>query len=298
MTLEKLITEQRNENSMNLDSLSTIQMITLINEEDKKVAVAVEKELLAIGEVIDVIVNQLSQGGRLIYIGAGTSGRVGIVDSVECKPTFGTINDEVIGIIAGGKAALINAQEGSEDSEEDAIHDLKSIQLSQKDCLIGIAASGRTPYVVSAITYANQLGATTIALSSNKGCYIGKKAKMKIEVETGSEVLTGSTRMKAATAHKMVLNMISTGSMVKLGKVYENLMVDVQITNEKLYKRALSILKNCLDIEEQEAKELLEAAKKEVKTAIIMKIKQMGYEQAKAALLRHDNHIRNVLRKE
>lgn len=295
MGLEQLITEQRNEKSTNLDSLSTLQMVTLINREDKEVALAVENELPVISEVIDVIVDRLNKGGRLIYIGAGTSGRVGIVDSVECKPTFGTVHDEVIGIIAGGNNALTNAQEGSEDSEEDAIRDLKSVQLNDKDCLIGIAASGRTPYVISAINYANQLGAMTIALSSNKESLIGKKAKMKIEVETGPEVLTGSTRMKAATAHKMVLNMISTSTMVKLGKVYQNLMVDVQITNEKLYKRALNILRDCLDVDEQEAKHLLNIAHNEVKTAIIMNKKQLGYEQAKEALSKHHNNVQKVL---
>ncbi|EHQ62523.1 N-acetylmuramic acid 6-phosphate etherase [Paenibacillus dendritiformis] len=293
--LDRLFTEMRNEKTMNLDSLRPIEIVKLINEEDKKVALSVEKELGNIALAIEEIVKRRKKGGRLIYIGAGTSGRLGIIDSVECPPTFSASYDEVIGIIAGGKSAFVQAGEGAEDCEDAAVKDLKQIDLKAEDSVIGITASGRTPYVLAALAYANEIGALTIALTANSNSIAGCEANIRIETETGPEVLTGSTRMKAATAHKMVLNMISTGTMIQLGKVYENLMVDVHVSNEKLRHRAIGIIQTITGLSKEKAQQIFEQANGEVKAAIVMHKKQVSYEEASKYLEKYSGHIRKAL---
>jgi len=240
--LEHLTTETRNEKTMNLDEMSILDFLTTMNEEDEKVASAIKKELPSIAKAVEAIIKAKKQGGRLIYIGAGTSGRIGLLDAVECPPTFGTNPDEVIGLIAGGEKAFIKAVEGAEDSKELGMEDLQNIRLTKMDIVVGIAASGRTPYVIGALEYANSIEAQTVAVSCNKDSDIGKVANIAIEVVNGPEVLTGSTRLKAGTAQKLICNMLSTASMVGIGKVYGNLMVDVQLTNEKLVERAKRIV--------------------------------------------------------
>src|SRR5699024_6152731 len=234
MNLGKLTTEQRNNNTMNLDTLSTIDALKLMNEEDQGVATSVRKVLPQIEKVVESAKQSFRQGGHLIYVGAGTSGRLGVLDAAECVPTFSADPTMVQGLIAGGMPAMTVAVEGAEDSLTLGAEDLKNIQLTDKDTVLGIAASGRTPYVIGALDYAKKIGAATATLACNKGAEISKHAEINIEVPVGPEVLTGSTRLKAGTAQKLVLNMISTVSMVGIGKVYQNLMVDIKPTNDKL----------------------------------------------------------------
>ena len=242
MNFANLTTEQRNAASANIDKVSTLEMVKIINDEDKKVAAAVEKVLPQIASAVDLIAEKISKGGRLFYIGAGTSGRLGVLDASECPPTFGVENNLVQGIIAGGNYALTNAVEGAEDNKNLAIEDLREKNFTAKDILVGIAASGRTPYVLSAIEYAKKIGAATLGVSCVENSALAKIVDIEITPVTGAEVITGSTRMKAGTATKMVLNMLTTGAMIKLGKVYGNLMVDVHATNEKLRDRAKRIV--------------------------------------------------------
>lgn len=218
--LENLTTESRNSSSLNIDKVSTLDMVKIINNEDKKVALAVEKELVKIAEAIDGIVSGMQKGGRLIYIGAGTSGRLGILDASECPPTYGVSEELVQGIIAGGTEAIFRAKEGAEDSKELAIEDLKSKNITENDTIVGLAASGRTPYVIGGLEYANKIGALTVSITCNANSEVAKVSKVSIAPVVGAEVVTGSTRMKAGTAQKLVLNMLSTGTMIKLGKVY------------------------------------------------------------------------------
>ncbi|MER2262506.1 MAG: N-acetylmuramic acid 6-phosphate etherase [Psychrobacillus sp.] len=278
--LNKLSTEQRNSNSLNIDHMSTQSILTLINEEDKSVAECVQNVLYDIEKATDTVFNSLQSGGRLFYVGAGTSGRLGILDAVECPPTFGTPYNLVQAVMAGGLSAFEKAVEGAEDSPEKGKEDLKERDLSSLDVVIGIAASGRTPYVIGALDYANEVGAQTISLTANKNSSISEHATIKIEVETGPEVITGSTRMKAATAHKLILNMISTTVMIKLGKVYENLMVDVSVSNEKLKERAKGIIQTITKRPYSEAEEFLKLANNEVKPAIVMMKANVNYEEA------------------
>jgi N-acetylmuramic acid 6-phosphate etherase len=256
---------------------------------------AVSKQLDQIEKLVQKVIASFQQGGRLIYIGAGTSGRLGILDAVECPPTFGTDPDMVQGIIAGGLKALTNAVEGAEDDEELAVRDLQKVSLASKDVVVGIAASGRTPYVISALRYAKQIGATTGSIACNKGAEISKYADVSIEVETGPEVLTGSTRLKAGTAQKMVLNMISTASMIGIGKVYKNLMVDVQATNGKLKERAKRIIMEATGVGANEAARYYGAAHGEVKAAIVMILLQCSYEEAKERLQKANGFVRKAL---
>src|SRR5690554_1198048 len=242
-------------------------MLALINNEDKLVPLAIEKELRSIALVVDSVTETFKTGGRLIYVGAGTSGRIGVLDASECPPTFGVSPNMVIGLIAGGDKALRDALEGSEDSTEAAIVDLKEINLTNKDFVIGITASGRTPYAVSAVKYANEIGAKSACLTTSKDSLIASVSQYKIEAITGPEPVTGSTRMKLGTAQKLILNMISTGAMIKLGKVYENLMIDVQMSNEKLVSRAIGIVKDVTGVTDTVAKTYLDKYKK-VKYAI------------------------------
>ena len=293
--LSALTTESRNQQTMNMDQASTAEILTMINNEDLKVAMAVQEVLGEIEKAVDFAHRSLKQGGRLIYIGAGTSGRLGVLDAVECPPTFSTSPETVVGIMAGGKNAFVKAVEGAEDREEAGAGDLKEIGLSATDTVVGIAASGRTHYVIGALKYAREIGAKAVALSSNRDAEISKEADVAIEVVVGPEALTGSTRMKAATAHKMVLNMISTAAMVKSGKVYENLMVDVHVSNHKLKERAIRIIQTVTDTEYEVAKEALEQAGNKVKPAIVMLKGQVGLEDAEQSLQRADGDVRKAL---
>lgn len=278
--IEHLITESVNENTTDIDEKSPIEIVKLINEEDKKVALAVEKESYNIAIVIEKITEAFCNGGRLIYIGAGTSGRLGILDASECPPTFGTNKEVVIGIIAGGKKAMVDAIEGAEDSFEEGEGDLKKINLSNKDVVVGIAASGRTPYVIGALEYAKNIGAVTVSLCCNPDGTIKGIADIAITPVVGPEILTGSTRLKAATAQKMVLNMLTTASMIGIGKVYKNLMIDVQPTNKKLIERAKRIIMMATDVSYEEAENKLIESKYNPKVAVVMIKKECSYEEA------------------
>lgn len=293
--LECLTTEQRNNKTRNLDEMTTEEILQVMNEEDKTVAIAVSKELEQIEKLVQKVIASFRKGGRLIYMGAGTSGRLGILDAVECPPTFGTEKEMVQGLIAGGLEAFTNAIEGAEDNEELAIKDLQSIGLTEKDIVIGIAASGRTPYVISGLRYARQIGAATGSIACNKGAEMSKYADISVEVETGPEILTGSTRLKAGTAQKMVLNMISTASMIGIGKVYKNLMVDVQATNVKLKERAKRIIMQAADVDAETAERYYAAAQGHVKTAIIMILLQCSYEEATERLQKANGFVRRAL---
>lgn len=266
--LSQMLTEQRNPNTMDIDQLPALEIVKRINQEDQKVALAVEQCLPQIAQAVENIVTTLKNGGRLIYIGAGTSGRLGVLDASECPPTFGTDPNMVIGIIAGGEKALRHAVEGAEDNPNDAIIDLQQIQFSDKDILIGIAASGRTPYVIGGLQYAKQIGARTVALVSNPQSTMARLADIAIETLVGAEVLTGSSRMKSGTAQKMVLNMLTTASMILLGKCYQNLMVDVQVTNEKLKARALRIVMQATECSQTTAERTLAQYNGHTKSAI------------------------------
>ena len=293
--LNKLATEQQNVNTMNLDQMSVKEALTVMNQEDKKVAEAIEEVIPEIEKAVDVIIEQFNQGGRLIYIGAGTSGRLGVLDASECPPTFGAPPEQVVGLIAGGERAVRDAIEGAEDSEEMGKEALEDIDLNENDVLVGLAASGRTPYVIGALNYANEINTPTVAIACTKDSKIGGVADIAIEATPGPEVLTGSTRLKAGSTQKMILNMLSTISMVGIGKVYKNLMVDVQPTNEKLISRAQSIVMKATDVEEDIAAEKLEESGGHVKTAILMILLDVDKETAKKQLNETNGHIRKAL---
>ncbi len=291
LDLDRIKTEQRNQSTMNIDCLSTIDMVHLINEEDKKVACAVEAELEHIAAAIDLITMKMQQGGRLVYSGCGTSGRLGVLDAVECPPTFSTGYDEVIALIAGGKEAIFRAREGAEDSEELGAKDLQGIHFSSGDVLVGIAASGRTPYVIGAINYAKSLGAPVIGISCSPGCPVEQLSDIAITPVPGPEVVTGSTRMKSGTAQKMILNMLSTGTMIKRGKVYSNLMVDVKPTNEKLIRRCQRIVCEATGVSTESAAEVLEKCGYRAKTAIVMIKTNSTAEEAESLLNKNGGRI-------
>lgn len=295
MELSHLATETRNQKTIDLDSLSTSQILEIMNEEDATVPLAIKQELSDVEAAVTTVINSFNNGGRLIYIGAGTSGRLGILDAVECVPTFGTSPELVQGLIAGGEKALIEAVEGAEDSEELAVTDLKACELTKEDVVIGIAASGRTPYVIGGLKYANQVGAATVAISCNKESEIGKNAQIKIEVEVGPEILTGSTRLKSGTAQKLVLNMISTASMIGIGKVYKNLMVDVQSTNLKLIERSKKIVMDATDCDYETAEEFLGKSGGDVKLAIVMLLTGLKKEQAQQKLVKNKGFVRKTI---
>ncbi|MFI8709087.1 N-acetylmuramic acid 6-phosphate etherase [Bacillus sp. NPDC077411] len=294
--LENLITETRNKKTMNLDEMSTIDLLTIMNEEDAKVAEAVKQELPQIAKAVEAIVATKRKGGRLIYIGAGTSGRIGLLDAVECPPTFGTDSEEVIGLIAGGEKAFIKAVEGAEDSKELGIQDLKNINLTNKDIVVGIAASGRTPYVIGGLEYANSIGTQTVAVCCNKDSAVGKVATIAIEVVNGPEVLTGSTRLKAGTSQKLICNMLSTASMVGIGKVYGNLMVDVQLTNEKLVERAKRIVMEATSCDYEIAETYLVKADNKPKIAIVMILTGLSKEEAMKKLAETQGFVRQAVK--
>lgn len=294
MDLNKLTTEKRNERSMNLDTLSTEQVIRLMNEEDAVVPKAIEQIVPTIAKAVDAITARFKKNGRLIYVGAGTSGRLGVLDAVECVPTFGVSPEKVVGVIAGGDRAMYRAVEGAEDSPTLGQQDLVALSLTKEDVVVGIAASGRTPYVIGALTYANEVGAETIALSCNQDAEISAFANIAIEVIVGAEVLTGSTRLKAGTAQKLVLNMLSTASMIGIGKVYNNLMVDVQPTNEKLRVRAVRIIQQATECTEEQAQEAFEQSGEQVKIAIVMILFDQTKEQAEETLVQNQGFIRKT----
>ncbi|MBU3133977.1 N-acetylmuramic acid 6-phosphate etherase [Clostridium gasigenes] len=296
LNLGKLTTESRNQNTLDIDKISTIEMVKKINNEDKKVAEAVERELPQIAEAIDGIVERMHKGGRLIYIGAGTSGRLGILDASECPPTYGVSEDLIQGIIAGGQEAIFRAKEGAEDSRELAVSDLKERKLTANDTVVGLAASGRTPYVIGGLQYANEIGALTISVTCNADSAVSKEAKISIAPVVGAEVITGSTRLKSGTAQKLVLNMLSTGSMIKLGKVYGNLMVDVRSTNEKLVERAKKIVAEATGVTINEAAEVLSKTEFDVKLAIFMILSKLEKEEAGFKLKESKGYIAEALK--
>ncbi|MCD1127077.1 N-acetylmuramic acid 6-phosphate etherase [Jinshanibacter sp. LJY008] len=293
--LSSMVTESRNTASEDIDQLSTLEMLRVINDEDKKVALAVEKELQHIADAVDIISTAFTLGGRLIYCGAGTSGRLGILDASECPPTYGTKPEQVIGLIAGGHQAIFKAVENAEDSLELGIEDLKAIGFSNKDVLVGIAASGRTPYVIASMEYAKSLGANVISISCNPNSPIAQQADIAITPVVGGEVVTGSSRMKAGTAQKLVLNMLTTGSMIKIGKVYGNLMVDVEATNAKLVERQKNIVMQATGCSREEAEQALSQCQRHCKTAIVMVLTGMSAEQAKQALSASHGFIRAAI---
>ncbi|MBP2196127.1 N-acetylmuramic acid 6-phosphate etherase [Pantoea cypripedii] len=294
--LSQMVTEGRNPASQHIDELSTEAMLRVINDEDKKVALAVEAIVPQIAQVVDAITTAFRQGGRLIYCGAGTSGRLGILDASECPPTFGTPRSQVVGLIAGGHTAILQAVENAEDNVAQGAQDLRDIQFSAKDVLVGIAASGRTPYVLGALDYAKQQGAFSAALTCNPNSAMAQVADVALTPVVGPEVVTGSSRMKAGTAQKLVLNMLTTGAMIRSGKVYGNLMVDVEATNQKLVQRQINIVRQATDCDEARAQQALAACQGHCKTAIVMVLAGLQADEAQALLGQHHGFIRQALR--
>ncbi|MFR0655600.1 N-acetylmuramic acid 6-phosphate etherase [Pantoea sp. SIMBA_079] len=296
LDLNKMITESRNPASQNIDELSTEAMLRVINDEDKKVALAVEAIVPQIAQVTEAIAHAFSQGGRLIYCGAGTSGRLGILDASECPPTFGTPRDQVVGLIAGGHTAILQAVENAEDNAGRGAQDLADIGFGARDVLVGIAASGRTPYVLGALAYAREQGAFTAALTCNPDSAMAQAADVALTPVVGPEVVTGSSRMKAGTAQKLVLNMLSTGAMIRSGKVYGNLMVDVEATNQKLVQRQINIVKQATECDDATAQQALTACGGHCKTAIVMVLAGLTAEEARTLLEQNRGFIRAALR--
>lgn len=293
--LSHLVSEGRNPETMDIDLLPSLEIVKRINQQDKLVPLAVEKVLPEIAQAVDKITQAFKSGGRLVYLGAGTSGRLGILDASECPPTFGVSDQMVIGLIAGGPDAILKAKEGAEDSPELGVADLKSIEFSDKDVVVGIAASGRTPYVIGALEYANDLGATTVALSCNPDSIIAEVAQIAISPVVGPEALTGSTRLKSGTAQKLVLNMLTTASMIRLGKSYQNLMVDVKATNKKLVARAARIVMQATECDKQQAVTVLEQTEYDVKLAILMILTGMDVDSARNQLQHQEGFLRRAV---
>ena len=294
--INDLKTEGVNKRARDIDSLSTTDVLSIINAEDKMVAIAVERELLAIEAAVEAIVSTLQNGGRLFYIGAGTSGRLGVLDASECPPTFNTSPELIQGVIAGGLEALIKSSEGIEDNSLEGEEDLKARGFSKIDILIGIAASGRTPYVIGALKYARSLGAKTACITCNKGSAMAHLADTAIEVEVGPEVLSGSTRMKSGTAQKMVLNMLTTTAMVRLGKVYKGLMVDMKASNDKLKIRAIRMVTQTVSCDDNEAKRILVECEWNTKLAIVCGLTGQNTKACRALLNENSDNIRLSLK--
>ena len=295
MNLGALVSETRNPETMTLDEMSTLEMVTCFNREDRKVPQAIAAVLPEIAQAVDLAAAALRAGGRLIYLGAGTSGRLGVLDASECPPTFGVPHGVVVGLIAGGPEAMFKAVEGAEDDAALGERDLQGLVLTPVDMVVGLAASGRTPYVIGALRYARQLGCPTVAISCNPGSPIAAEAQVAISPVVGPEALTGSTRMKSGTAQKLVLNMISTGAMVKWGKVYQNLMVDVKATNVKLVDRACRIVVEATGAERSQADAALAQTDFEVKPAILMLLAGVSAEEAQRRLQVHHGYLRAAL---
>lgn len=293
--LGQMITEQRNPHSMNIDKLSALEIVKIINNEDKQVPIAIEKCLAKIAQAVEKIVQAFQQGGRLVYIGAGTSGRLGVLDASECPPTYGVNPESVVGLIAGGERALRFPVEGAEDNAEQGALDLQAVNFSKKDVLVGIAASGRTPYVLGAMEYANSLGAVTVSIASNPHSAMAQMADIAIDTIVGAEVLTGSSRMKSGTAQKLVLNMLTTASMILIGKCYQNLMVDVQATNEKLKARAIRIVMQATECERSIAENTLKLAENNAKLAIMMILGNLDKQEAESLLVQNQGRLQKAL---
>lgn len=293
--LTRLITESRNPASTQIDTLPTLEMLEVINQQDQLVALAVAQTLPQIALAVDAIAAAFAQGGRLIYMGAGTSGRLGILDASECPPTYGSDPNMVIGLIAGGHQAILKAVENAEDNRELGKADLVDLDLSSRDVVVGIAASGRTPYVIAGMEYAQSVGATVVSLACNPGCPMEAHADIIITPVVGPEVVTGSSRMKAGTAQKLVLNMLTTGAMIKSGKVFGNLMVDVEATNAKLIQRQTNIVVEATGVSVEEAEKALSVCNRHCKTAILMLLGGFDAEEAKHKLVQHQGFIRAAL---
>ncbi|MGC4152709.1 MAG: N-acetylmuramic acid 6-phosphate etherase [Propionicimonas sp.] len=288
-------TESRNPRTATLDAMSVTEFLEVMNAEDHRVADAVAVQIPQIARAVDLAVAALRSGGRLIYTGAGTSGRLGVLDAAECPPTFGTEPELVIGLLAGGQQAMFQAVEGAEDSAELGVADLVELGLTSNDVVVGIAASGRTPYVIGGLDHAREVGAATVSIACNPGAEVGRHADVSIEVDNGPEVLTGSTRLKAGTSQKLILNMISTAAMVRLGKVYGNLMVDVRPTNEKLVSRAIGIIQAATGCEAERAAQALADADNHAKTAIVAILCDVDTETARSRLADADGFVRAAL---
>lgn len=295
INLSSMVTESRNPASSQIDTLSALEILKVINNEDKKVPFAVEERLPEIAKAVSLIAEAFAQGGRLIYCGAGTSGRLGILDASECPPTYGTPREMVVGLIAGGNTAILQAVENAEDSREMGEQDLRNLNFNARDVLVGIAASGRTPYVLGAMAYARHVGASVVAISCNQDSEMSKAADIAIEPLVGPEVVTGSSRMKAGTAQKLILNMLTTGAMIRSGKVYSNLMVDVEATNAKLVQRQVDIVVQATECSSEKAEEALNECNRHCKTAIMMILSGMSAEEASAILNKNKGFIRKAL---
>ena len=296
LNLKNMSTETRNQNTMNLDIMSPLEVVTVMNQEDAKVPEAIKPALPNIAQCVTWAISSIENGGRIIYMGAGTSGRLGVLDAVDCPPTFGVAPEVVVGLIAGGEKAFVKAVEGAEDSRELGRQDLVDINLTKTDIVIGIAASGRTPYVLGGLAYAKEVGCHTVGISCNPGSAVGAAAELAIEVVPGPECLTGSTRLKSGTCQKLILNMISTATMVGCGKAYQNLMVDVMQTNEKLVVRAQNIVMEATGCDRETAAEKIAIAGGNAKTAITMILADCGLEEAKERLNKAKGHVREAIK--
>ena len=296
LNLKNMSTETRNQNTMNLDIMTPLEVVTVMNQEDAKVPAAITPALPNIAQCVSWAIESIEAGGRIIYMGAGTSGRLGVLDAVECPPTFGVAPEVVVGLIAGGEKAFVKAVEGAEDSRELGRQDLIDINLQKRDIVIGIAASGRTPYVLGGLAYAKEVGCHTVGISCNPGSAVGAAGELAIEVVPGPECLTGSTRLKSGTCQKLILNMISTATMVGCGKAYQNLMVDVMQTNEKLVVRAQNIVMEATGCERETAAEKIAIAGGNAKTAITMILADCGLEEAKERLAKAKGHVREAIK--
>ena len=294
-SLSKYTTEQRNDASSDIDSKTPLEIVSIINNEDKKVPAAVEKILPEIAALVDDIVAAFKKGGRLFYIGAGTSGRLGVLDASECPPTYGTDPGMVVALIAGGREALTRSIEAAEDRVEEGVKELKAHGFIERDVLVGITASGQAPYVLGALEYARSLGAVTGAISCNSNSLTFNYAEHKLYVNVGPELVTGSTRMKSGTAQKLVLNMLTTASMIRLGKVYKNLMVDLRPVNNKLVLRSIRLIRELTGCTEEKAREAFEASKKQPKTAIVMVLLGLDREEALKLLEKAGGHISSIV---
>lgn len=293
--LAQLVSEDRNPATMGIDQMSTHDILTTISAQDRTVADTVARTIPDIAKAVEAIVTAFNAGGRLIYMGAGTSGRLGVLDASECPPTFGVPAGMVVGLIAGGPSALLRATEGAEDRSEDGATDLKSIGLAARDVVVGIAVSGRTPYVIGGLNYARSIGAVTVALSCNPASIIADIADIAISPVVGPEVLTGSTRLKSGTAQKLVLNMLTTASMIRIGKIYQNLMVDLHASNEKLLARAVRIVMQATDCSPEQAEQALERTDNDVKLAILIQLTGLDIESARNALQSANGFLRHAI---
>lgn len=296
MDLTKMTTETRNQSTMNLDQMTPLEIVVAMNKEDRSVPLAIEKVLPQVAELVSVVEEAFRKGARLFYMGAGTSGRLGVLDASECPPTYGVPDTMVVGLIAGGDIALRYPAEGAEDSRDLGKKDLEDRNLTKDDVVVGVAASGRTPYVLGGLDYAKSLGCKTAAISCNKGSAIGQVADIAIEAEVGPEVLTGSTRLKSGTAQKLILNMITTASMVRIGKSYQNLMVDMVQSNEKLCTRAENIVMEATGVEREEARRCIDEANGSCKVAVTMILADCDVQTALKLLEDAKGHVRGAVR--